>query len=205
VFVDVTAAYDTVWHRGLTYKMLQLLPDRHMVHMIMEMVGNRSFTLTILNGKRNRLRRLKIGVPQGSVLVPLFFNIYIFDLQTTVSRKYAYADDLAIMHADGYWQAVECVLTKDMATAGKYLQAWKLKISTTKMALAVFHLDNKESKREVKVNLSNETPPFCSEPKYLAVALDRSLTYRRYHESLRKEVDNMRRIPEAACWLRLWC
>jgi len=44
VFVDLTAVYDTVWHRGLTCKLLRLLPDKHMVRMIMEMVGNRSFT-----------------------------------------------------------------------------------------------------------------------------------------------------------------
>jgi len=37
-------------------------------------------------------------------------------LPTTVSRKYAYADDLVIMHADRDWQAVEEVLSKDMAT-----------------------------------------------------------------------------------------
>ena len=35
VFVDLTAAYDTVWHRGLTCKLLRLLSDRHMIHMIM--------------------------------------------------------------------------------------------------------------------------------------------------------------------------
>ena len=73
VFVDLTAAYDSVWHRSLTCKLLQLLPDRHMVRMIIEMVGNRSFTLTIGNGKRNILRRLKNGVPQGSFLAPLGF------------------------------------------------------------------------------------------------------------------------------------
>jgi len=50
VFVDLTAAYDTVWHRGLACKLLRLLPDRHIVHMIMEMVSNRSFTLTTGNG-----------------------------------------------------------------------------------------------------------------------------------------------------------
>jgi len=38
VFVDVTAAYDTVSHRGLTSKLLGLLTDRHMLHMIMEML-----------------------------------------------------------------------------------------------------------------------------------------------------------------------
>jgi len=55
VFVDLAVAYDTVWHRGLTCKLLQLLPDRHMVYMIMEMVSNRSFTLTTGNGQRSRL------------------------------------------------------------------------------------------------------------------------------------------------------
>jgi len=68
VFVDLTAAYGTVWHRGLTCKLLRLLPYRHMVHTIMEMVSNRSFTLT--TGQRSWLRRLKNGVPQGSVLAP---------------------------------------------------------------------------------------------------------------------------------------
>jgi len=113
VFVDLTAAYDTVWHRGLTCKLLLYLPGRHMVHMIMEMVGNHSLTLTTGNGQKSRLRRLKNGIPQGFVLAPLLFNIYISDLPTTVTRKYAYADDLAIMHADGDWQAVEGALSKD--------------------------------------------------------------------------------------------
>jgi len=93
VSVDLTAAYGTVWHRDLTCKLLQMLPDRHMVHMIMEMVSNRRFTLTTGNSKRSRSRRLKNVVTQGSVLAPLLFNIHISDLPTTVSRKYAYADD----------------------------------------------------------------------------------------------------------------
>ena len=98
VFVTLTAAYDNIWHHRFTCKLLQLLSDRHMVHMIMEMVGNRRFTPTTGNGKRSRLRRLKNSVPQGSVLAPLLFNIYISDLPTTFST---YAEDLASMHADG--------------------------------------------------------------------------------------------------------
>jgi len=53
---------------------------------------------------------------------------------------------------------------------------------------AASHLNNKEAKRELKVKYNNETLPFCSEPKYLGATLDRSLTYRRHLESLRKKL-----------------
>jgi len=67
--------------------------------MILELFGNRSFTLATSN-KRSRLRRLKNGVPLGSVLA-LLFNIYTSDLPNTISKKCTYAEDQAIMHADG--------------------------------------------------------------------------------------------------------
>jgi len=91
-----------------------------------------------------------------------------------------------------------------MATVGEYLQTWRLKLSTTKMVLAVFHLNNKEAKRELKVNHNNETLLFCSDPKYLGVTLDRSLMYRRNLESLRKKLTSrvalLRRLLGLGCW-----
>jgi len=53
---------------------------------------------------------------------------------------------------------------------------------------AAFHLNNKEARRELKVKYNNETLLFCSEPEYLGVTLDRSLTYGRHLESLRKKL-----------------
>ena len=87
-----------------------------MVRIIMELVRNRSFTLTTGDSKRSRLRRLKNGVPQGSVLAPLLFNIYVYDLPSTVSRRYAYADGLALLYSSDDWKDLEGVLSQDMTT-----------------------------------------------------------------------------------------
>ena len=75
VFVNLTAACDTVWHRGLTCKLLRLLLDKHMIRMILELIRNGSFTLTTVDSKRSRLRRLKNGVRQGSILAPFYIFI----------------------------------------------------------------------------------------------------------------------------------
>ena len=66
--------------------------------------------------------------PSRIGLGPLLFNIYIHDLTALIAKKFAYADDLAIMHSAENWQMLERVLTQDMATLSNYLQKWKLKL-----------------------------------------------------------------------------
>ena len=190
VFVNLTTAYDTVWHRSLTCKLLRLLPDKHMVKMIMELVRNRSFTLTTGDSKQSRLRRLKNDVPQGSVLVPLLFNIYTYDLLSMISRKFADADDLALLHSSGNWKDLEGTLSQDMSTLSAYLQTWRLKLSHTKTMTAAFHLNNLEAKRELKVYNNGRLLPFCPTPTYFGVKLDRLLTFCHHLVALRKKLSS---------------
>ena len=204
VFVDLTAAYDTVWHRGLTCKPLRLLPDKHMAQMIMELIRNRSFTLSIGDSKRSRLRRLRNGLPQGSVLAPLLFNIYTYDLPSTISQRYAYADDPALMHTSKVWKTLEGTLSQDIKTFSAYLQTWRLKLSHTKMVTTAFHLNNREAKRELKIFNNGKLLPYCPTPTYLGVKLDRLLTFRHHLEALRKKLSTrvtLLRRPAGTGWV----
>ncbi|KAJ4939496.1 hypothetical protein JOQ06_028944 [Pogonophryne albipinna] len=96
VYLDLTAAYDTVWLRGLHLKLLRTIPDRHTVKFIMETLSNRSFILQTSSGQCSRLRRLKNGVTAG---------VY----------------DLAIMLSRPTWKAMEEGLNEDMGTLVAYL------------------------------------------------------------------------------------
>ena len=51
IFVDLTAAYDTVWHRGLNLQDAEASADNHIVRMIMELVRNQNFILTAGDSK----------------------------------------------------------------------------------------------------------------------------------------------------------
>ena len=66
--------------------------------MVMGLVQNRNFTLTIGNVKQSRLIRLKNGVPRESVLALLLLTIYVSDLGPITSSKFAYTDDRAPVH-----------------------------------------------------------------------------------------------------------
>ena len=72
VFVDLTGAYDPVWHHGIIFKLLRLLPDKHMVRMILELVCNKNFTLNTSESKKSRLHSLRNNIPERLILAPLY-------------------------------------------------------------------------------------------------------------------------------------
>ena len=115
-----------------------------------------------------------------------------------ISRKFAYADDLALLHSSGNWKDLEGTLNQDMSTLSAYLQTWRLKLSHTKTVTAAFHLNNREAKRELKVYKNVRLLPFCPTPTYLGVKLNRSLTFRHHLVALRKSAKNYPRASH--CW-----
>uniref|UniRef100_A0A3B1K1N9 Reverse transcriptase domain-containing protein n=1 Tax=Astyanax mexicanus TaxID=7994 RepID=A0A3B1K1N9_ASTMX len=130
-----------------------------MVSFIMEMLSNRSFRLHTSNDQSSRMRRLRNGVPQGSVLAPMLFNIYIHDLPLTTSRKYSYADDLAILFSNRSWEA-----------------NWRLKLSVDKTVTTMFHLYNKDATRKINitadnVQLQSEPSPTFVDPMHSGIVL----------------------------------
>ena len=150
VFLDLTASYDTVWHQGLAYKLLETVPDKCMVHFIIKLISNRSFILCTSDGQQSRLRCLKNGVPQGSMLEPMLFNIILHDVPPTNAAKYAYADEIVMRSSSKKWEVVESNLNQDVAKLATYLNNWRLVLNQAKSVASSFHLSNKEASPQIK-------------------------------------------------------
>ncbi len=94
LLVNLSAAYDTVNHKRLLSKVLKTTEDTCLAELTESMFENRHFFE--LGGKKSRLRRLKNGLPQGSMLVLLLFNIYQQPTKKCRHLPLYYADDLGI-------------------------------------------------------------------------------------------------------------
>lgn len=179
VFVDLTAAYDTVWREGLVYKLLKVIKCTKLSSLINNMLSNRIFRVS-LNDDHSKARKLSNGLPQGSVLAPLLFNLYISDLPETASRKFGYADDLSLATQNQQMSTTEVTLTADLALLSQYFKNWRLCPSMAKTESACFHLNNHLARSRLNVQFNGITLNHNTHPKYLGVTLDRTLSFNKH-------------------------
>ena len=96
IFLDISKAFDKVWHCGLLFKLKQNGISGELLQLFSSYLSNRKQRV-ILNGKASQWGDIEAGVPQGYVLGPLLFLIYINDLENGIKSKIKFfADDTSL-------------------------------------------------------------------------------------------------------------
>ena len=96
IYLDMSKAFDKVWHEGLVFKLEQNGIDGKLLNLFKNYLSNRKQRV-VLNGMESKWGEIRAGVPQGSVLGPLLFLIYINDLEDGIkSNVKFFADDTSL-------------------------------------------------------------------------------------------------------------
>lgn len=184
-FLDVQQAFDRVWHKGLLCKIKENLP--HSVYHILESyLFDRLFQ--VKHGEaRSSLYPIKAGVPQGSVLGPVLYNIYTADLPTNDDVTVAtYADDIAYLAADSDPIAASDKLQRVLDYTSAWLQKWRIQASAQKSTHITFTLRKDNCP---PVYLANNILPQTNCVKYLGFHLDRRMTWKNHIKAKRDQVN----------------
>lgn len=173
-FLDVSQAFDKVWHDGLLFKIKSQLP--HTFYCIFQSyLSNRFFQIKYQDTITD-LHEIKSGVPQGSVLGPVLYVLYTHDLPQTPGITVAtFADDTALLSSSPDPVLASYLLQTALDEISHWLKNWKIKVNESKSLHITFTMSTTTCP---PVSMNNVMLPQVDEVKYLGMHLDRRLTWR---------------------------
>lgn len=132
VSLDLKAAFDTVWHDGLIFKLGKLGFPASVIKLIKNFLHNRTFAVRIGN-HYSSFKIMPSGTPQGSVCSPILFNIYMYDLPTDANvQTIQYADDTSIFHTHNDAIIAQNLLNAHIIKLIRFFKKWKLILNESK-------------------------------------------------------------------------
>ena len=132
VFLDISKAFDKVWHRGLLHKLRQFGMSNVLVDWFASYLVNRKQQV-IIDGVSSDPALITAGVPQGSILGPLLFLIYINDLvDNLVCDPHLFADDTFLLDIFKNEMASAIRVNRDLAVIHDWGITWKVDFNPIK-------------------------------------------------------------------------
>ena len=180
VFLDISKAFDKVWHQGLVFKLRNNGVNGNFLHLILDFLTNRVQRVN-LEGVESTWHNVEAGVPQGSILGPLLFLVYINDLLEGIqSNAFIFADDTSLFHIGLNPVESSTVLNLDLANITTWANQWKMIFNPDISKQAVEVVFSKKQPPSVYTDLTFNGIPVkkVSETKHLGVILDSKLSFK---------------------------
>ena len=182
IFLDLTKAFDTVNHQILLDKLHHYGIRGHSNSFFESYLTNRKQYVHI-NGKSSKIINQNTGVPQGSVLGPLFFLLYINDIYNSINTCdiRLFADDTSLFAHDKNLNLAKEKAQSAYIEIHKWLNCNRLTLNSTKTHFLIFHNKNKYIPDNLNVlECGNHVINRVKSIDYIGLKIDENLTWKHH-------------------------
>ena len=179
VFLDISKAFDRVWHVGLLYK-LKLLGICGSYYNLVQSFLDSRHQRVVLNGQSSKWSLVEEGVPQGSILGQLLFLVYINDLpQGLHCNAKLFADDNSLFFTITSPAISSSNLNEDLVKITHWAYQWKMSFNPdiTKQAQEIIFSRKKNNTSHPSLYFNNTPIQRKSVQKHLGLFLDEKLSF----------------------------
>ena len=194
IFLDVSQAFDKVWHKGLMIKLRKTLPKSY-CDFLQSYLSDRYFRVK-QEDEYSDIEKISAGVPQGSILGPILYLLYTADLPTDVNYQTAtFADDTAILAVGNTVEESTQKLQMGIDKICAWTTLWKIKLNNAKSTHVNF---TNNQIQQHNVFIDNIAIPHSNSAKYLGMTLDVKL---KWDEHVKKKLQEINLKWSKMYWL----
>ena len=203
VYFDIEKAYDSMWREGLLIKMQGMGIGGRLYNWVLDFLSYRKFCVKVGDTISDSFDIIN-GIPQGSAVSPILFNIMINDIFVDVGRNIGsslYADDGAIWLRGKNYKQLMSSMQKNIIKVENWSYKWGFKMSIAKSCYMLF--TRKRKMEEVQLKLYGQNMEKVSEFKYLGVWFDEKGLWRNHVNKIEtkcKKILNLMRAVSAIEW-----
>ena len=188
VYLDIRKAFDAIDHPILLRKLYSLGIRGNLYTWIKSYLTNRS-QFVMYNNSKSETKFITHGVPQGSILGPLFFIVFMNDFSRASNILFSilFADDTTVIIEGQNYNNLILTLNTELNKLDVWLQANKLTLNTDKTHYMVFHRARIKSKTE-KISIRNNAKDKVKSTKFLGVIIDDKLKWTEHIQYIKNKI-----------------
>ena len=198
VAIDLSKAFDTVDHQLLLDDIKSLPLNGYITSFLCAYLRGR-YTFVLFRNAKGKCRKVKQGVPQGGVLSPILFNLYMSSMPAPPGNIeiVSYADDGNVLNSGPQIEPLVTELNSYLSILNNWFKSRNLFISPSKSSATLFTTSSNEVSTTLEIRIDGQEVPTVKKPKILGITFDNLLSFRQHAQDLKSKLHTKNNVLKA--------